>query len=76
MLVAYWIANIAVLFLLHKGMLTAVSKGERKYGKKDLLKGIAITVCYTASHSNLDSPRYSEVARRISTVRIMRWVVE
>ena len=48
MVVGYWITNIVGLFLLHKGVVTAVSKKERKYGRKGLVKDIAISVGYTA----------------------------
>jgi mannose/fructose/N-acetylgalactosamine-specific phosphotransferase system component IIC len=48
MVVGYWFTNILGLFLLHKGVITAVSKGGRRYGKKDLLKDLAIAVGYTA----------------------------
>ena len=53
--VGYWITNIVGLFLLHKGVITAVSKGERRYGKKDLVKDIAISMGYTALNSNTGS---------------------
>lgn len=48
MVVGYWITNIVGLILLHKGIVTAVRKEERKYGRKDLMKDLAISAGYTA----------------------------
>ena len=47
MVAGYWITNIMGLILLHKGVVTAVSKEERKYHRKDMLKDLAISVGYT-----------------------------
>jgi hypothetical protein len=48
MVIGYWITNIAGLFLLHKGVVTVVRKEKHKYGRKDLMKDIAISMGYTA----------------------------
>ncbi|MBE0431131.1 MAG: hypothetical protein IBX67_04820 [Dehalococcoidia bacterium] len=48
MVIGYWITNIAGLVLLHKGVVTVVRKEERKYGRKDLMQDIAISLGYTA----------------------------
>jgi hypothetical protein len=48
MVVGYWITNIVGLFLLHKGVVTAIRKEGYKYGRKDLMKDIAISMGYTA----------------------------
>jgi hypothetical protein len=48
MVAGYWITNIVGLFLLHKGVVTAVRKEERKYRRKDLMKDIGISMGYTA----------------------------
>ncbi len=47
MVVGYWITNIVGLFLLHKGVVTAVRKGERRYGRKDLTKDYGSSMGYT-----------------------------
>lgn len=48
MVIGYWITNVVGLFLLHKGVVTAIGKEERRYRRKDLMKDIAISIGYTA----------------------------
>ena len=47
MIVGYWITNIAGLILLHKGVVAMVQKEKKAYGRRDLLKDLAISIAYT-----------------------------
>ena len=48
MVIGYWITNFLGLFLLHKGVVTAINKEVRRYGKKDFVKDSIVTLVYTA----------------------------
>lgn len=46
-LVGYWITNIVGFILMHHGVVDIVSKEEKKYTKKELMKDVAISMVYT-----------------------------
>jgi hypothetical protein len=47
LVVGYWLTNVAGFVLMHKGGSKIVSKEEKKYSTKDLLRDVAISLGYT-----------------------------
>lgn len=45
--VGYWITNVLGFVMMHKGGAKIVSKEDRKYSKKDLLRDVGISLGYT-----------------------------
>jgi hypothetical protein len=45
--VGYWITNVLGFVMMHKGGAKIVSKENRKYSKKDLLRDVGISLGYT-----------------------------
>jgi len=46
--VGYWLTNVAGLVLLHKGTQKLLRAEDRPYGRRDLLKDVAVSLAYTA----------------------------
>ncbi|MBO0340300.1 MAG: hypothetical protein VX798_10005 [Bacteroidota bacterium] len=47
MILGYWITNIVGFIMIHYGVGHAVSKKQRKYSKKELIKDLTISILYT-----------------------------
>jgi hypothetical protein len=50
MIIGYWITNIVGIMMMHYGIANVVSKKDEKkckYGKKDLMKDVLISIGYT-----------------------------
>ncbi len=47
LVVGYWLTNVVGLVLLHKGAQQMLSKQERKYSRRELLKDLAVSLAYT-----------------------------
>ena len=47
MIIGYWLTNILGIILMHKGITNILSKTEKKYTKKELLKDLIISILYT-----------------------------
>lgn len=47
MVSGYWITNIAGFILIHKGATDVITREEKKYTKKELLKDLTLSVIYT-----------------------------
>ena len=47
MIIGYWITNILGVILMHKGISDVLSKIERKYTRKEMLKDLVISILYT-----------------------------
>ena len=43
----YWITNILGLFLLHKGVVTAIDRKQPKYTRTAFIKDVIISIIYT-----------------------------
>ena len=48
LVLGYWLTNVLGFILMHKGAQSLLSKEERKYSRRDLLKDICISFLYTA----------------------------
>lgn len=49
LIVGYWLTNVLGFVLMHKGAQKVLSKEEKKYTRRDLLKDVAISLAYTAA---------------------------
>ena len=47
-IVGYWLSNVLGFVLMHKGAQRMISKEERKYSRRDLLRDIGTSLLYTA----------------------------
>ena len=47
MVTGYWLTNVVGFVLMHKGAQQLLSKEEKRYARKDLLKDILISLAYT-----------------------------
>lgn len=47
LIVGYWLTNVIGFVLLHYGALGLVSKAERRYSGKDLVKALIVSALYT-----------------------------
>jgi hypothetical protein len=45
--VGYWLTNVLGFVLMHKGAVKMLSKAERKYSWRDLLRDLGISAIYT-----------------------------
>jgi hypothetical protein len=45
--VGYWLTNVAGFVMMHKGGAKLVSKIDKQYSKKDLLRDVGISLAYT-----------------------------
>ena len=46
--VGYWLSNVLGFVLMHKGAQKLISKEERRYSRRDLLRDLGISLLYTA----------------------------
>jgi len=46
-IVGYWLTNVLGFVLMHKGAQQALSKEEKKYSRRELLKDVAVSLLYT-----------------------------
>ena len=47
-IIGYWLSNVLGFVLMHKGAQRMISKEERKYSRRDLLRDIGTSLLYTA----------------------------
>jgi hypothetical protein len=47
-ILGYWLTNILGFVLMHKGAQQVLSKEEKKYSRRELLKDVAVSLAYTA----------------------------
>ena len=47
-ILGYWLTNVLGFILMHKGAQAMLSKEERKYSRRDLLRDFGISLLYTA----------------------------
>jgi len=47
-ILGYWLTNIVGFILLHKGAQQALSKEEKKYSRRELVKDLIVSIAYTA----------------------------
>lgn len=47
-IVGYWLTNVLGFVLMHKGAQRIVSKEDKKYSRRELLKDVIVSVLYTA----------------------------
>ena len=47
MVIGYWLTNVLGFVLMHKGAQQLLSKQEKKYARKELLKDVRISIAYT-----------------------------
>ena len=48
LIVGYWLTNVLGFVLMHKGAQKVLSKEEKKYSRRDLLKDVVISLLYSA----------------------------
>ena len=46
-ILGYWLTNILGFVLMHKGAQQVLSKEEKKYSRRELLKDVAVSLMYT-----------------------------
>lgn len=44
----YWLTNVLGFVLMHKGAQQVLSREEKKYSRRELLKDVAVSLVYTA----------------------------
>ena len=47
-ILGYWLTNVLGFILMHKGAQQVLSKEEKKYSRRELLKDLVISLLYTA----------------------------
>ena len=47
-IVGYWLTNVLGFVLMHKGAQQMLSKEEKKYSRRELIKDVAVSLLYTA----------------------------
>jgi hypothetical protein len=47
-ILGYWLTNVLGFVLMHKGAQQVLSKEEKKFSRRELLKDVAISLAYTA----------------------------
>ncbi len=47
-IVGYWLTNVLGFVLMHKGAQKMLSKEQRKYSRRDLVRDLGISLLYTA----------------------------
>jgi hypothetical protein len=47
-ILGYWLTNVLGFVLMHKGAQQLLSKAEKKYSRRELLKDLTISLLYTA----------------------------
>lgn len=47
-ILGYWLTNLLGFILLHKGAQQALSKEEKKYSRRELVKDLIVSIAYTA----------------------------
>ena len=47
-IVGYWLTNVLGFVLMHKGAQKMLSKENRKYSRRDLMRDLGISLLYTA----------------------------
>jgi hypothetical protein len=48
LILGYWLTNVLGFVLLHKGAQGALSKADKRYARRELLRDIGISLVYTA----------------------------
>jgi hypothetical protein len=47
-IVGYWLTNVLGFVLIHKGAQQMLSKGEKKYSRREVIKDLLVSLLYTA----------------------------
>jgi hypothetical protein len=47
-IIGYWLTNVLGFVLMHKGAQQVLSKEEKKYSRRELLKDVIVSLLYTA----------------------------
>jgi hypothetical protein len=47
-ILGYWLTNVLGFVLMHKGAQQLLSKEDKKYSRRELLKDVAVSLAYTA----------------------------
>ena len=47
-IIGYWLTNVLGFILMHKGAQQVLSKEEKKYSRRELVKDVIISLLYTA----------------------------
>ena len=47
LVIGYWLTNVLGFVLLHKGAQQVLSREDRKYSRRDLVKDIIVSLAYT-----------------------------
>ncbi len=47
LVIGYWLTNVAGFVLMHKGAQQLLSKEEKRYSRRELIKDIVISLLYT-----------------------------
>jgi len=47
-IIGYWLTNVLGFVLMHKGAQQMLSKEEKKYSRRELLKDLVVSLLYTA----------------------------
>ena len=47
LVIGYWLTNVLGFVLMHKGAQQVLTKEERKYSRRDLLRDVGISLLYT-----------------------------
>ena len=48
LILGYWLTNVLGFVLMHKGVQRVLSKEEKRYARRELLRDVGISVVYTA----------------------------
>ena len=48
MILGYWLTNVLGFVLMHKGAQQVLSKEEKKYSRRELIKDVLVSLLYTA----------------------------
>ena len=48
LVLGYWLTNVLGLVLMHKGVRTLASEKKERFGRRELLKNIGVSLAYTA----------------------------
>ncbi len=47
LVIGYWLTNVAGFVLMHKGAQQLLSKEEKRYSRRELIKDVVISLLYT-----------------------------
>jgi hypothetical protein len=47
-IIGYWLTNVLGFVLMHKGAQQVLSKEEKKYSRRELIKDLIVSLLYTA----------------------------